>query len=91
MAIRLNGAFLCATAAAVMLALLAQSARAADELNIEGLLKGGWVIAGFTTMFDNRSAMILFRHPNEMYLVQCRTGLDVTRKPPVYANCYELR
>ena len=66
-------------------------ASAGDDPSIEGLMKAGWDIAGFTTMYDNRSALILFRHPKETYLVQCRTGLDVTRKPPVYANCYELR
>ncbi len=76
-------------------ALAATHVRAAPEKNdnptVEQLLKGGWQIAGFTNTFDNRSALILFKHPTESYLVQCRTGLDVTRDPPVYANCYELR
>lgn len=62
-----------------------------DSPTVERLLKAGWQIAGFTNTFDNRSALILFKHPTEHYLVQCRTGLDVTRNPPVYANCYELR
>lgn len=58
---------------------------------IERLLTGGWQIAGFTNTLDNRSALILFRHPDKHYLVQCRSGYDVMRKPPVYVNCYELR
>lgn len=58
---------------------------------IEKLLTGGWQIAGFTNTLDNRSALILFRHPDKTYLVQCRSGFDVMRKPPVYVNCYELR
>lgn len=65
--------------------------KAEDSVTVEQLLKGSWQIAGFTNTFDNRSALILFRHPSETYLVQCRTGFDLTRKPPVYANCYEVR
>jgi hypothetical protein len=67
-------------------------AEPADEkISIEQLLKGGWQVAGFTSTFDNRSALVLFRHPSETYLVQCLTGYDVTRTPRTYVNCYELR
>jgi hypothetical protein len=58
---------------------------------IEDLLKTGWQIAGYSQAFDNRSTFILFRHPEQTYLVQCRVGYDVTRSPSVYAICYELR
>jgi hypothetical protein len=61
-----------------------------DKLGIEQLLKSGWQVAGYTSTFDNRSALVLFRHPNETYLVQCLTGYDVTRSPRVYVNCYGL-
>ncbi|MGQ0455468.1 MAG: hypothetical protein ACT4OU_00255 [Hyphomicrobium sp.] len=64
---------------------------AEKDISVEGLLKDGWQVAGFTNTFDNRSALILFRHPTETYLVQCRSGYDVTRKPPVYANCYDVK
>ena len=64
---------------------------AEENVTIEALLKSGWQIAGFTSSVDNRSAFILFRHPSELYLVQCRTGYDVTRETRVYANCYKLR
>jgi hypothetical protein len=62
-----------------------------DKLSIEALLKAGWQVAGYTSTFDNRSAMILLKHPSESYLVQCLAGYDVQRMPRVYVNCYELR
>jgi hypothetical protein len=62
-----------------------------EVISIEELLKSGWQVAGFTSTFDNRSAMILFRHPSETTLVQCLTGYDVTRSPRTYTNCYRLR
>jgi hypothetical protein len=64
---------------------------APDELAIGDLLGAGWQVAGYTSTVDNRSTFILFRHPDEAYLVQCRTGYDVTRTPRVHSNCYKLR
>ena len=58
---------------------------------IGDLLKAGWQIAGYSQAFDNRSTFILFRHPEQAHLVQCRVGYDVTRNPSVYSICYELR
>ena len=55
------------------------------------LLKGGWQIAGYSQAFDNRSTFILFRHPDQFYLVQCRAGYDVTRTPSTYSICYKLQ
>ena len=40
---------------------------------------------------DRYSAFILFRHPDQKHLVQCRAGYDVTREKRVQTNCYELR
>lgn len=62
-----------------------------DSPAIAALLKGGWEIAGYVSTGDNRSSLILFKHPGETYLVQCLTGYDVTRKPRVYSHCYKLR
>jgi hypothetical protein len=62
-----------------------------ELVSIESLLKAGWQIAGYTGTDDGRSAFILFRHPNEPYLVQCRAGYDVTREKRVQTNCYRLR
>lgn len=64
---------------------------AEEDPSIEQLLKNGWQIAGHSQAFDNRSTFILFRHPEQTHLVQCRVGYDVTRKPSVYSFCYELR
>jgi hypothetical protein len=59
--------------------------------SIDQLLKSGWQIAGYASNFDNRSTFILFKNPNENYLVQCLAGYDVTRSPRVFHNCYRLR
>ena len=75
-----------------MLTLSAKVSTAAEDGPAIGeLLKTGWQIAGYAQAFDNRSTFILFRHPEQTYLVQCRVGYDVTRSPSVYAICYELR
>ena len=60
------------------------------RVSVEALLKSGWQVAGYASASNNRS-FILFRHPNESHLVQCLSGYDVTRRPPVYSHCYELR
>ena len=73
--------------------MLAASSLAAAEtpLTIDQLLAQGWEIAGYTGGFDNRTALILFRHPGVNALVQCSTLYDVTRTPRTVINCYELR
>ena len=76
---------------AALLLPAATSGAAQDALTVGRLLKEGWQIGGYSQAFDNRSTFILFRHPEQTYLVQCRVGYDVTRKPSVYAICYELR
>jgi len=65
-------------------------AAAEDAPSISTMLKEGWQIAGYSQAFDNRSTFILFRHPDQAYLVQCRVGYDVTRRPPTYSICYKL-
>lgn len=67
---------------------LAQSAR--ETWTVEQLLKSGWQVAGFTSAAGNRTALVLFRHSSETYLVQCLTGYDVTRTPREFVSCYEL-
>ena len=62
-----------------------------ESVPIEALLKGGWQIAGYTSAVDNWSAFILFRHPDQPYLVQCKAGYDVTREPHIQPHCYKLR
>ena len=69
----------------------AQVFAAPETITIATLLKGGWQIAGYTGASDSRSAFILFRHPDEPYLVQCRASYDVSRTPSVTLNCYKLQ
>jgi hypothetical protein len=70
---------------------LAQKLESDDRPTIETLLKDGWQIAGYTSADDGWSAFILFRHPDQKHLVQCRAGYDVTREKRVQTNCYRLR
>lgn len=79
------------TAAFLLAAPQARSQAAEETISIEQLLKSGWQVAGFTSGYDNRSALLLFRHPTETSLVQCLSGYDVTRTPRTYSNCYRLR
>ena len=57
---------------------------------IEKLLAEGWEIAGYLAASDSRT-LILFRHKQQSYLVQCSVLIDVTRSPRVVTNCYEIR
>ena len=34
----------------------------------------GWEIAGYTSGYDNRSTLLLFRHKDKNYLIQCSTS-----------------
>ncbi|HEY1453797.1 MAG TPA: hypothetical protein VGF57_10080 [Roseiarcus sp.] len=71
--------------------LVATGAAAAQApLTIERLIGEGWEIAGYASGYDNRSTLILFRHKDKTYLIQCSTLYDVTREPRVNVNCYEL-
>jgi hypothetical protein len=60
-------------------------------LTIDQLLAEGWEIAGYASGYDNRTSLILFRHPGMNALVQCGVLYDVTRSPRTIVNCYELR
>jgi hypothetical protein len=50
----------------------------------------GWNIAGYVTAWENRS-LILFRHNEHHYLVQCSVLVDIMRNPRVVGNCNEIR
>ena len=77
----------------VLATVLAASASSAAEapLTIDQLLAQGWEIAGYASGYDNRTSLILFRHPGMNALVQCGVLYDVTRSPRTIVNCYELR
>ena len=74
------------------LILAASSSAASDTpLTIDQLLAQGWEIAGYASGYDNRTSLILFRHPGVNALVQCGVLYDVNRNPRTIINCYELK
>ena len=75
---------------ALILAPLGASA-VEPPLTIEQLIAQGWEIAGYASGYDNRTSLMLFRHPGVNALVQCSVLYDVTRNPRTIVNCYELR
>jgi hypothetical protein len=76
---------------AMMLAALSSAAAQPAPLTIDQLLAQGWEIAGYASGYDNRTSLILFRHPGMNALVQCGVLYDVTRNPRTIVNCYELK
>jgi hypothetical protein len=76
---------------AMMLAALSFAAAEQAPLTIDQLLAQGWEIAGYASGYDNRTSLILFRHPGQNALVQCGVLYDVTRNPRTIVNCYELK
>jgi len=77
--------------ATILAASASASAEAPAPLTIGQLLAQGWEIAGFASGYDNRTSLILFRHPGMNALVQCGVLYDVTRSPRTIINCYELK
>jgi hypothetical protein len=74
-----------------MLGATALGAAEAPPLTIEQLLAQGWEIAGYASGYDNRTSLVLFRHPGVNTLVQCGVLYDVMRSPRTIVNCYELK
>ena len=60
------------------------------SVTIEKLLTDGWEVAGYVSAWENRS-LILFRHKDQKYLVQCSVLIDVMRNPRVVTYCHEIR
>lgn len=75
------------TAMAMATAALAQGAPSGP---IEKLLADGWEIAGYVAAWENRT-LILFKHKDHRFLMQCSVLVDVTRQPAVLTICRELR
>lgn len=73
------------------IALSPPRARAQSQLTIEQLTSQGWEIAGYAALALENRSFILFKHKDHKHLVQCSVRYDVTRKPNVITNCYELR
>ena len=58
--------------------------------SIERLLADGWEVAGYVAAWENRT-LILFKHREHRYLIQCSVLIDVMRKPRVVTYCNEIR
>jgi hypothetical protein len=76
-------------ATVLALLLVAPAVAATDEnigISIETLLKDGWQIAGYAAANQSavESAMILLRHADQWYLVQCRA---VQASPRIATSC----
>jgi len=61
------------------------------QLTVEQLLTDGWEVAGYIGTLDNRSSLMLFKHKDKHYLVQCSVLYDVTRYKRTQVHCYEVR
>lgn len=57
---------------------------------IEELLRGGWEVAGYVAASDIRT-LVLLKHKDNPWLVQCSVLIDVTRTPRMVTTCYEVR
>jgi hypothetical protein len=79
-------------AAALLLVVVsgAPQAQQQEPIRIEKLVADGWDVTGFIAVADNRS-VILFKHKEHHYLVQCSVLVDAMRNPRVVTYCYELR
>jgi hypothetical protein len=70
--------------------LIAAPACAQPQITIEKLVNDGWEVAGYIAASDIRS-LILFKHKDQKYLVQCSVLVDVTRAQRLVIVCYELK
>jgi predicted metal-binding membrane protein len=73
-----------------VVASVAAEAQQQEPIRIEKLVAEGWDVAGYVAAWENRS-LILFKHREHHYLVQCSVLIDVMRNPRVATYCYEIR
>lgn len=66
------------------------SAQEPSPISVQNLLEQGWEIGGYISAWENRS-LILFKHKDHKYLVQCSILIDVLRRPRMVTYCYEIR
>jgi hypothetical protein len=83
-------------AVAAALALAASSPAGAQTpapLSVSQLLADGWEIAGYAPSLAMVGSVMLFKHKDKNYLVQCTAVYDATRgqRNRVVTNCYEIR
>ena len=68
------------------------AAQAPAQYSIGKLITEGWEIAGFAPSLAMVGSVILFRHKDHNFFVQCTAVYDATRlRDRVVTNCYEIR
>lgn len=78
------------SATVVAFLLVAQAVAQQPPVTIEKLITDGWEVAGYIAAWENRT-LILFKHKEHKYLVQCSVLTDVLRNPRLVIACYELK
>jgi predicted metal-binding membrane protein len=88
----LTRSLLCALTPAALVSPVILSPAVAQQpaVTIEKLIAEGWEVAGYVAAWENRT-LILFKHKEHKYLVQCSVLIDVMRNPRLVTACYELR
>jgi hypothetical protein len=73
----------------------ALGAEAPAPTSIGQLLADGWEIAGYAPSLAMVGSVILFKHKDRNFLVQCTAVYDATRGAAradrVITNCYEIK
>ena len=69
---------------------VAQAVAQQPSVTIEKLVGEGWEVAGYIAAWENRT-LILFKHKEHKYLVQCSVLIDVMRNPRLVTACYDLK
>jgi hypothetical protein len=85
-----RGAVMLAVSLMLPLASRTAGAQQPEPHRVEKLIADGWDIGGYIAVDYNRS-VILFKHREHHYLVQCSVLIDVMRNPRVLTYCYEIR
>jgi hypothetical protein len=80
----------CCSALLALLLIATGASAQSPSLTIEKLVTDGWEVAGYIAAWENRS-LILFKHKDHKYLVQCSVLVDVTRAQRLVTVCYELK
>ena len=82
---------------AILALTASQSVRAESpsQLSVGQLLADGWEVAGYAASPTMIGSVILFKHKDRNYFVQCSAVYDATRgqraSERVVTNCYEIR
>jgi hypothetical protein len=79
-----------ASACVLLASSFAAGPAVAQQLTIERLITDGWEVAGYVSAWENRS-LILFKHKDRKFLVQCSVLIDVTRDQRIVITCYALK